>query len=510
MPFLFSFRAKADLFTYHLKKTPQAPFLHTPKKTFTYQRFHEKILSFKKALLSENLLGFLSPPFPVAFAISLSSDALAMLIALYQLKKPTLLLNPLLPPKSLLPYLKQLHIHLFMVSEPSSYFLQFPFPKPIKLLTLSSLTFQTAKPSLPLPIKKPSLKKPSLKKIKKTFLQKPLHYLLTSGSSQTPKIATLSLQNHLSNAKQVKHHFHLKASDTWLLKLPLYHVSGLSIVFRCLLVGAAIFLSPLAISSTLFSHPFITHLSMVESQFKQSLADHPSALQIPKVILLGGSLLSKQTLSLVHQFKNLYPTYGMTEMASQVATYCPKKKKLKILHSVKLKIKNQQIFLKGPSLFLGYAKTPHQLSPALDSSGYFPSGDHGQKLNHHYLHLFGRKDNLFISGGENIRAEEIEAILLSLNPVKNALVIPIPHPKWTHIPIAILDLHLPKKKTFKATCQWIQTKLPSLLPKYKIPSSFYPFPKKYLPKQANWGKIKRKQIQTYFQTKLASLHKKIK
>ena len=399
--------------------------------------------------------------------------------------------------KALLPYLKKLDIHHFVVSEASARFLKFSFPKPIKLLPL--LTLQTSQASfscVKLPLKQ-------VKKSKKTlFLEKPLHYLLTSGTTQAPKIATLSLKNHLASAKQVKQHLHLQSSNTWLLKLPLYHVSGLSIVFRSLLMGSSLFLSSASIGCTLLSYPFITHLSIVESQFKDLLTHHPKSIQIPKVILLGGSFLCQKTLSLVHQSKNLYPTYGMTEMASQVATYCPKNKKLKILPPIKLKIKHQQIFLKGPSLFLGYAKTPFKWTSPLDSSAYFPTGDLGQKLNKSYLHLFGRKDNLFISGGENIRPEEIESVLLSFTLVKNVLIIPLFHPKWTHVPIAILDLDLPKNKSFKTISQDLQTKLLVLLPKYKIPTAFFPFPKKYLPKKQNWSKIKRKQIQTYFQTKL--------
>ena len=64
--------------------------------------------------------------------------------------------------------------------------------------------------------------------------------VFTSGSTGAPKAALHSFGNHYSNALGSNANIPLVPGDRWLHSLPLYHVGGLSIVFRCLLAGAAV------------------------------------------------------------------------------------------------------------------------------------------------------------------------------------------------------------------------------------------------------------------------------
>ena len=63
--------------------------------------------------------------------------------------------------------------------------------------------------------------------------------IFTSGSTGSPKAVVHSLANHFYNALGANEQMPLNPGDRWLLSLPMYHVSGLAILFRTLLSGAA-------------------------------------------------------------------------------------------------------------------------------------------------------------------------------------------------------------------------------------------------------------------------------
>ena len=66
--------------------------------------------------------------------------------------------------------------------------------------------------------------------------------IATSGSSGEPKTVMLSSQSLYHSAVAVNRCVDLEAADCWLNCLPLYHVGGLSIVFRTVLAGASMVL----------------------------------------------------------------------------------------------------------------------------------------------------------------------------------------------------------------------------------------------------------------------------
>ena len=98
-------------------------------------------------------------------------------------------------------------------------------------------------------------------------LGRPGSVVFTSGSSGSPKAALHTFGNHYWNARGSNENISLTAGDRWLLSLPLYHVGGLAIFFRCLLAGAAVVIPA---AEALRQHPLavlgITHASMVATQ----------------------------------------------------------------------------------------------------------------------------------------------------------------------------------------------------------------------------------------------------
>lgn len=130
-------------------------------------------------------------------------------------------------------------------------------------------------------------------------------FLVTSGSSGKSKIACHTFKNYLTSALATHLTLQLSQSSRWLLSLPLYHVSGLSILTRCMTIGACIVLTN---SKSIWEEIIprrITHLSCVPTQLFR-LKDQKCNLSLLSkqlhCILVGGAHMS---LSLLHSVKEL-------------------------------------------------------------------------------------------------------------------------------------------------------------------------------------------------------------
>ncbi len=264
--------------------------------------------------------------------------------------------------------------------------------------------------------------------------------LFTSGSTGIPKCAHLTLNNLLVNAQGLLKTVDLSAGDCWLLSLPLYHVGGLGILFRCLLARASFSLTP---------HAPITHLSYVPTQLYRSWPIYPRL----KTILLGGAPLGPIPPELP-----IVGTYGLTEMASAVLA---KKNPTRFLGfplpGREVKLEQGEIFVRGPCLFLGYGTER--------TEDWFATGDLGAFDPVEGFAITGRKDNLFISGGENIQPEEIEQHLAEHPKIIEAIVIPQLDREFGARPVVFTRSSI--------SLDEIREFLSERLPKYKIPIAHF-------------------------------------
>lgn len=313
--------------------------------------------------------------------------------------------------------------------------------------------------------------------------------IFTSGSSGTPKIVAHRLANHLANARGSL--VPIEQNDAWLLSLPLFHVGGLAILFRCFLAGACVEIpqADLSLTEQLLMAP-ITHLSLVPTQLYRLLQQpefHFSKTHV-KHLLLGGAPLPE---SLIEQCKaqQLIPwvSYGLSEMASQVCTAQAGQPGLvgKPLNGRQVTISNKEICVKGETLFAGYYQADGSLQLPLDDEGWFHTSDAGYWQNDELV-ITGRIDNQFSSGGENIQPEQIEQQLLQHPAVAQAIVVPVPDDEWGMRCACFIDWQQ-SAISFSELANWLR----QFLPAYMLPKQWLNWPE--LP--AGQLKIQRTEFQ---------------
>ena len=293
--------------------------------------------------------------------------------------------------------------------------------------------------------------------------------ILTSGSTGVPKVAVHSYRNHVLSAVGSATVMPLAPGDRYLLSLPWFHVAGVAILFRCLLGGAALVLGGRAEDPDFLRALRISHVSMVEAQLRRLLA-REDALPSLRGVLLGGGPVQPALLSAARD-RGLpaWMSYGLTEMSSQVTVQGPDGEARLLPHRECRIAGDGEILVRGDTLFLGYLEDG-ELVPALDADGWFHTRDLGS-WDEGVFQVLGRKDHQFISGGENVQPERIEAVLRRHSAIAQAVVVPRADAEFGQRPVAFLD----------ATGEIQQDSLRAWLRQYlnpwELPVAFHPLPR---------------------------------
>lgn len=287
--------------------------------------------------------------------------------------------------------------------------------------------------------------------------------IFTSGTSGRPKGVLLTFANHFWSATASAFHLGTLPDDRWLSCLPLYHVGGLAVLFRCCLYGTAVILHDGfdldAINQSLDTRA-PTLISLVPTMLHRLLPSRrhwPASLRL---ILLGGASAPPDLIHQANQlprqpftmnrFPLVAPTYGLTEAASQVATMLPEGARHKpgsvgrplLFTTVRILGEDGQemppgepgeIVVTGPTVMVGYysgeARKERDDSASLPLSSLH-TGDIGYLDADGDLWVLQRRSDLIVSGGENVYPAEVEAVLKAHPAVAAACVVGIPHPEW--------------------------------------------------------------------------------
>lgn len=248
--------------------------------------------------------------------------------------------------------------------------------------------------------------------------------VLTSGTTGEPRPVRLTVAqlvfSAMGSAARLGHHL----DDRWLCCLPTHHVGGLSILLRTAWLATTCVLEPRFEArrvAELLDGGELSQVSLVPAMLTRVLAERPRRAFPPRLrtILLGGD---RTPPALVDEARALglplVPTWGMSETASQLATYDPTALAAWTPGDA------------GPPLpFVRVAVEP---SGALCAEGPVAPGgrlitaDRGHLDDDGHVHVGGRRDLVFISGGENVDPERVEAVLRAHPAVADALVVGLP------------------------------------------------------------------------------------
>ena len=162
---------------------------------------------------------------------------------------------------------------------------------------------------------------PSLAPSKKVQL-----IIATSGTSGVARGAMLTGSNLRAAVMAARQRLGITVGDAWLACLPLFHIGGLSILLRCLQAGATMLLYETFEPSQIWRDlqtKRVTHMSLVPAMLSRLLeysADRVPPKQL-RYVLVGGGALSQQLAQRAYRARwPIFPTYGLSETASQVAT----------------------------------------------------------------------------------------------------------------------------------------------------------------------------------------------
>lgn len=277
----------------------------------------------------------------------------------------------------------------------------------------------------------------------------PATIVFTSGTTGRPKGAVLTHGNHAASADAWAAVLRPAPGDRWLGCLPLFHVAGLAVLTRALRWGTELEIhprfAPRAVADAI--EVGVTHLSLVAAQLTQ-LLDEASAPPVPatlRALLLGGGPAPPTLLARAQAAGYpVFTTYGMTETASGIAvggldvetTGDPTA--LRPLPGVDVRIgMDDEILVRGPMVVSGYLAAPDATAAAV-RDGWLHTGDTGSIDADGLLHIGDRRDDLIISGGENVYPAEIEAVLRRHPGVVEAAVTAQQDVRWGTVPIAFI------------------------------------------------------------------------
>lgn len=333
--------------------------------------------------------------------------------------------------------------------------------------------------------------------------------MYTSGTTGKPKGVLQTFGNHFYSAMGSVLNLGLTDQEAWLAVVPIFHISGLSIMMRSLLYGMKVVLVE-KFSATDINHLLLdgqaTIMSVVPTMLTALQADLSLGQRYPKhfrTFLVGGGPIDRTDLEHAQASgATIVQSYGMTETASQVVALDPKDAVKKIgsvgkpLFPVSLRIKTNdtsvnavgRVQLKSPTLTAGYLNQTKKYLASFDE-GWFDTGDWGYLDSEGYLYIVGREGDMISSGGENVFPDEVEAVYRALPEVDEVAVLGEKNQEWGQVPVAIIR--------FKAAASLSSEALRAYgrqhLAHYKVPQTFYLDQGTAFPRTAS-GKLQRYQL----------------
>lgn len=290
----------------------------------------------------------------------------------------------------------------------------------------------------------------------------PLLIVYTSGTTGRPKGAVLRQEALIANAAMSQHLHDMTADDHVLTVLPIFHVGGLNIqTTPALQLGATVTLhARFAPGPTLDAierdRPTLTVLVPATIQ---AVIEHPrwpaARLDSLRAVATGSTQVPQHLVdAIADRGVPVLNVYGSTETCP-IAVYARRSGDWRrsgstglpgLLCEARIVDDNDkevaageagEVVVRGRNVFTGYWRNPKATAETL-RDGWYHSGDIGTRDADGHFYIHERKQNLIISGGENIYPAEVERVLLTHPAVAEAAVVGAADAKWQEVPVACI------------------------------------------------------------------------
>ena len=307
----------------------------------------------------------------------------------------------------------------------------------------------------------------------------------TSGTTGSPKGATLSHFNVVNNARYCARAMALSARDRLCIPVPLYHCFGMVLgVLACTAVGAAMVFPGASFDAeeTLraVQGQRCTALHGVPTMFIAML-DHPRfgefELSSLRTGIMAGAPCPIETMRRVvdqMHMKQVTIGYGMTEtspISFQSVVDAPIERRVstvgRIQPHAEVKIVDEagrivpvgekgELCTRGYLVMRGYWEDPERTRESIDEAGWMHTGDLATIDADGYCNIVGRVKDMLIRGGENVYPREIEEFLHTHPKVQEVQVFGVPDPRFGEEVCAWIVLRAGQQASadeIKAFCQ---------------------------------------------------------
>lgn len=305
-------------------------------------------------------------------------------------------------------------------------------------------------------------------------------HVFTSGTTGQPKAVPLHFGHLYWSAVTSAYRLGYTHADCWLHCLPLYHIGGLALLFRAVLFGFCLDLQSGFDTGTVLEAlqaNRLTLASFVPTMLVRLLdaglhfRDTPTAFRFA---LMGGAKLTPELRGECQRRQiALVCSYGLTESCSHITATHPGQAHSEgegqpLLHA-RVAIRDQAGNIQPP-LAAGHIwlHGPQICRDADAASPWHETGDIGYLDAQGALHILARQDEVYVSGGENVYAPEVMAVLERHPAIRSAWVTGLEDREWGHRIVALAELH----PHTQVTASLLRDHCRHLLPPYKVPRKF--------------------------------------
>ena len=310
--------------------------------------------------------------------------------------------------------------------------------------------------------------------------------MFTSGSSGKQKAVVHTFKSLFSSVTALNDFAKLSHDNVWLASLSFYHIGGFMIPVRALLTGATVaFPNSVSADDTVAALEEFqpSHISLVPTSLQRMIDQNVRPNKNLKYLFLGGGPSEKQlSLQAIENGWPVVKVYGSTETCSMVTAMktddinSKPKSSGKPLLNCKIKIVDEkqnsvpsgeagEIIIQAGSVMKEYFGDETETRKALHN-GWYRTGDYGLIDNEGFLFIESRRDDLIITGGENVVAKEVQEIILQNKKVSDAFVFGIDDSTWGQkVCVAVVSENLSEEE--------LKTFMKLKMAGYKIPKRFY-------------------------------------